>query len=323
MNEKITTDIEFLRKKSESLINLSVSSSTKKSYRSDWKKFCEWCEKYQVSPLPASEETIGLFVTSLEGISALSSIRRYLSTISVAHRTSGYDSPCNSDFIQRIIAGISKSNHRIIQRASPISWEMLCRMIDLCGCTGTGYRDSTLLLVGWAAALRRSELVSIQVEDLEFVQNGMILTIPKSKTDQEAVGSEIGIPKFPNEKYCPVHRTKHWIQRFGIKDGPIFRHLRRDASKWWIKNREGKQISDKAVSDIVKKYVRKLGENPSKYSGHSLRRGFITEAASHRVPNDIIQRHTRHASIDNLQTYIDRGNIFVENPLSEMFLHIS
>lgn len=321
MNEIV--HIDDLIKKAEFLIDKSISESTKKAYKSDWKYFVKWCKKYDVCSLPATEGTISLFVTSQEGYRALSTIRRYLSTISVAHRSAGYDSPCNYDSVRRIIKGISRSERRIVNRASPISLEILHKMIDLCGTSGTGFRDATLLIIGWSGALRRSELVSICMEDIEFVDNGMILIIPRSKTDQEGIGVEIGIPKFHNEKYCPVRRVQAWIKRYGIKTGPIFRHLRRDASKWWIENRDGKQISDRLVSSIIKKYIKKLGGNPSKFSGHSLRRGFITEAASYRIPDDIIQRHTRHLSTENLKKYIDRGTIFIENPLSEIFSHNS
>lgn len=315
--------IEDLREKARHLIDLSVSESTKKAYRSDWHVFSKWCQKYEVCALPATSETITLFITSLEGYRSLATIRRYLSTISVAHRSAGMDSPCSSDTVKRTLAGIAKSDNRKINRASPISWETLCKMIDVCGTSGTGHRDATLLLLGWTGALRRSELVSIQVDDIEFVKHGMIVTIRRAKTDQEGKGVEIGIPKYSDEKYCAVVRMRLWLKRFAITNGPVFRHLRRDASKWWIKNRSGKQLSDKAVSNIVKKYVEKIGGNRDRFSGHSLRRGFITEAASCRVPNDIIQRHTRHASIETLQKYVDRGTIFVENPVSEVFSHNS
>lgn len=319
----IILPIEDLKEKSKKLIESTISDSTKRAYKSDWKIFVDWCEKYQVASLPASSETVSLWVTSLDGTRCLSTIRRYVSSVSVAHRIAGFDSPCSSDLVKRAIRGIARTHEYNVTKASPISWDLLKRIVDVCGISVTGMRNATMMLIGWAGALRRSELCSIKFEDLEFSNEGLILTIPKSKTDQFRMGFQIGIPFFTDEKYCPVRRLKNWIDRAQIEEGFIFRALKRDAAGLWIKNYGNKQLSDRQVSIMIKKYIKKLGGNPKNYSGHSLRRGMITEAASFRVPNDIIQRHTRHLSIENLKKYIDRGTIFSENPISEIFLNYS
>lgn len=323
MND-ITLPINQLKEKSKKLIDSTISTSTKRAYKSDWNIFVSWCEKYNVASLPASSETVSLWITSLEGTRSISTIRRYISSISVAHRIAGFDSPCYSDLVKRSVRGIAKTHEYNPTKAAPISFDLLKRIVNVCGITVTGSRNATMLLIGWTGALRRSELCSIRVEDIEFSSKGMILNIPKSKTDQFHSGYQIGIPSYKEEKYCAVSRAKAWIKRVDINEGYLFRSLRRDAAGLWIHNYGvNKPLSDRQVSIMIKKYIKKLGGNPSLYSGHSLRRGVITEAAASRVPDDIIQRHTRHLSIENLKNYIDRGTIFDENPISEIFLRHS
>lgn len=319
MHDIVKLSIEDLKQKAENLISDSISESTKKSYVHDWTVFANWCIDYKIDFFPATTETVGLFLTSMDGQRAISTIKRYLSSISQIHKMAGFESPTTNDYIRRILKGLSKKNTNEVCKASPIGWKLLKRMIDNSGISAIGQRNSTMLLIGWTCALRRSEIVSIQVEDIEFVEEGMILTIRESKTDQEHKGQILGVPFGKVERYCPVHKLKKWLKISKTTEGYVFRRLKRDANGLWTKRRENIHLEDRTVSIVIKKTIKRLGGNPSNFSGHSLRRGFATEAASQGIPAEILKRHTRHKSIQSLDGYIDRGSLFLDNPLSEIF----
>lgn len=318
----IIKPISEIEKLASEFISNSIAKSTKKAYLADWKVFQNWCDSYRINSLPATDQTVGLFITSLDGQRSMSTIKRYISSISQIHLFKGYESPTRNEYVRKILKGISRKNLNETNKACPISWAMLKKMADVCGISALGQRNATMLLVGWSCALRRSELVSLRVEDVEFVDEGMIVTIRHSKTDTEGKGEIIGVPMGPRERYCPVSVLKKWISISKTNDGFLFRRLRRDANGFWTKQRENIHVDDKIVSIIVKKCIKKLGGDSSRYSGHSLRRGFATEAASHGIPWEILKRHTRHKTVTSLEGYIDRGSIFLDNPLSNIFYSI-
>jgi len=167
-------------------------------------------------------------------------------------------------------------------------------------------RDRSLLLIGFAGGLRRSEIVGLDVDDLEFVREGLILTLRRSKTDQEGHGRRIGIPH-ARGRWCPVREAKEWIETAEIEDGPVFLSLRKGGVI--IRSR----LSAEAVSKVVKRHVVGIGHDPTKFSGHSLRAGFVTSAARAGIASHIIRRQTGHASEAVMSRYIREGELFSQN----------
>ena len=174
-------------------------------------------------------------------------------------------------------------------------------------------RDKALLFLGFAGAFRRSELVAVQIEDLTFTTQGMVVFIPQSKGDQLGAGSEIAIPYAPQKEICAVRAVRNWMEAAGITSGPLFRGFKRNLQP------RDTQLNDKAVAEIVKKYMARLGLDPSDFAGHSLRRGFATSAAQHDLNTLEIMRQTRHKSEKMVHRYIEQGNLFKENALDKMF----
>jgi integrase len=174
-------------------------------------------------------------------------------------------------------------------------------------------RNRALLLVGFAAALRRSELVALDVTDLRFVPEGVVLTLRRSKTDAEGRGTEIAIPCGTSERTCPVLTLRAWLEAAGIESGAVFRSVNRHGGL-------GVRLSDRDVALAVKQAVEAAGYKPEAYSGHSLRSGFITSAARAGVPEAHIQNQSRHKSLPVLRGYIRRGSLFVDNAAAKVGL---
>ena len=174
-------------------------------------------------------------------------------------------------------------------------------------------RDRALIFLGFAGAFRRSELVRIQVEELTFTPQGLMIFVPQSKGDQYGRGSTIAIPYAPDEEICAVRALKAWLDAAQIHTGPLFRPFTKAHS---LRNT---QLSDKSVALIVKKYAKLAGLDEKQFAGHSLRRGFATSAAQHDVDALSIMRQTRHKSEKMVHRYIEQGNIFKENPLNRMY----
>jgi integrase len=170
-----------------------------------------------------------------------------------------------------------------------------------------GHRDKALLLLGFCAALRRSELAAVRVEDLEFTSQGIILTLPRSKTDQTGQGRKIGIPKGRGGRICPVGSVGLWMKQSGIHSGPLFRAITKGGVL------SDQVLSNRAVANIVKDYAQKAGLDPARHSGHSLRAGLATSAAQHGVSSWKIRAQTGHRSDAMLARYIRDGDIFSDN----------
>jgi site-specific recombinase XerD len=307
----------------------AISPATRRAYETDWALFYNWCKQYNFDSLPATPETICLYLTHLADAGATSStISRKCTSIGAIHRATDNDSPCKSDKVGRVLKGIKKSIGTMPTQPHAISWDLLVKMVGKCDSLIIGVRDAALLALGWASALRRSELTALNIGDLEFVDEGVILTIRRSKTDQEGRGAKIGIPRSEGT-LCPVQKIEHWIdRRSGTKTDPNFIPLSPSAplfttlgpnarTRWFWPSRQ--RLSARIVSDVVKTYVSELGLDPSQYSAHSLRRGLATEAGARGVPERIISRHTRHHSLQVLRGYIEAGTIWSDNPLHAIY----
>lgn len=313
-------EIKDLTDSARDFLNSSKSDATKQAYRSDWKSFSSWAESRSLDPLPAKPATVALYITWLAAKKGRkpSTISRVLTSISQAHKAANLDTPTRSLEVVEVFKGIRRKKGTAQKRAKPLVLSELKKAVDSTRPTFLGRRDRALLLLGWAAALRRSELVALDRENIEFVEEGMIVQIVRSKTDQEGQGYKIGIPFAKNEKYCPVKILMSWIELAAIKAGPLFFSVGTPGKKFHTDVDEPRRLSAKWVNAIIKKRVEQAGLSPVGYSGHSLRAGFVTSAAKMEAPEHVIQIHTRHRSTKSLRGYIREGSLFASNPLSVM-----
>ncbi len=282
-------------------VEQALSDNTRKAYRND-------LDHYRAcgGTVPASAEQIAAYLTSHAGVLSIATLQRRLVSITKAHTMQGYPDPVQSDLVALTMRGIQRVHGKPQAQVSPILKEDLTVMLSHIPDTVKGKRDRALLLLGFCGALRRSELAAVQVEDLEFTAQGIILTLPRSKTDQTGQGRKIGIPK-GRGRICPVMSVDDWIVHSGADAGALFRPM----AKGGVIG-EG-QLSDRAIADIIKHYAQKAGLNPDKYSGHSLRSGLATSAAQHGISSWKIRQQTGHKSDTMLARYIRDGDLFSNN----------
>jgi site-specific recombinase XerD len=321
------TDIE--KRSAEDLViefrEASVSESTRKAYRSDLESFVSYCEWTGVAAIPATQDTVCLYLAELvRHKRAVNTIIRALTAINKAHELAGYPG-IRTPEVKAVLKGIKRKNEREKRKASGISYAELVRMVGKCNDRFLGARDRALLWLGWCSAMRRSEIANINIGDLEFTDEGLLISIRRSKTDQEGHGQIVAIPRAAEKTLCPVSAVIDWLYRIPAKelesDRAVFRVIGQGAKLGWTASELGPRLSDKSISLVVRKYAILAGlKNANRRSAHSLRRGLATEAASLGVPEMIIARHTRHASLSSLREYVELGTCWQQNPLSVIYL---
>jgi site-specific recombinase XerD len=281
------------------------ADNTRRAYSSDLRDFGAFCATHGLETLPAAPQTIALYATDLAARSKkISTIRRRLAAIAVTHRRADLDSPCSHRIVREVIRGIARTNRIPPRRVDAVALEQLKAIILQLGAADIGaIRDRAILLLGFAAALRRSEIAALQVDDVHFIKQGLLLRIARSKTDQLGEGHEIAVPFVENQALCAVRAVRAWLDASGLTSGPLFRSLtpRRVLTDHPI---EGQDVAN---------LVRRLAERArltGTFSGHSLRAGFATAAAQAKVSLDVIMRTTRHKSLAVLQGYIRRADAF-------------
>jgi len=310
-------EIRQLDEKSKKYQSHSRSDATKNAYRSDWQLFVEWCSGTGTPHLPAEPATVRRYITHLADIGrAVSTISRTMTSISQAHKIINLQSPTSSPEVSEVWKGIKRQLGTAQTRAKPLLLSELKKVISGTRPTFIGRRDSALILVGWAAAMRRSEIIALDVEDIDFVEEGMVVNIRRSKTDQNSEGYKIGIPYAREEKFCPVCHLKRWIRLSGTVSGAIFFRIGMGGKKFLYDVRNPTRLSVRMVNVILKRRLERCGMDSRGYSGHSMRAGFVTEAARGEVPEALIQIQTRHRTTKVLRGYIRDGSLFINNPLS-------
>lgn len=322
--EKITKIGEYRQNEDQGLTEAAqtyadnaTSPNTKKAYKTDLRLFAEWAEDQGLCHLPATGATVANYISHLSDMGRKpSTIARALSSISQAHKSEGLETPTKSNAVATVHRGINRERGTAQRRAKPIVITELRRLCDKIKPSFLGRRDKALILIGWSAALRRSELVALNVENIDFVEEGMIVLIVNSKTDQVGQGYKIGIPYAKDEKYCPVKSLKRWRDLADIKSGPLFFAIGTPGKKFHAEVAKRKKLSAATVNAIIKRRIKQGGMNPAGYSGHSLRAGFITAAAKEKIPEYLIQAHTRHRSAKVLRGYIRDGDLFESNSLA-------
>jgi len=285
----------------------SRSENTRRAYRADWDHFTAWCAEKGLSSLPADPATVALYVTDLADTFKPSTISRRMVSIAQAHKAAGHPSPTTDERVRLVNAGIRRVHGVAPRQVRPVVTEDLRRMTNTCGGDPAGIRDRALLLIGFAAALRRSELVGLDVPDVDETKDGLVITVRRSKTDQEGAGRKIGVPYGSRPATCPVRAWRSWVEMAGIREGPLFRGIDRHG------NIANERLSDRGVALTVKRRAEAAGIDPETVSGHSLRAGLATSAAAAGVSERAIAATTGHKSMTVLRGYIRDGSLFTEN----------
>jgi site-specific recombinase XerD len=279
------------------------SDATRRAYRSDFAQFRSWCERKRVPALPADPEAVAAFLAAEASRGArVSTIGRRLAAIRYAHKLAGHEPPTNAEAVKATLRGIRRTAGSAPARKAPATADKVLAMVAKADTDLKGLRDRAILLLGFAGAFRRSELVALDVADLEFCDGGLHITIRKSKTDQEDFGARIAIAR--GSIACPVDAVHAWIKAARIADGALFCPVTR-TGKITVR-----RLSARAVAELVKTYARRAGLKAGDFSGHSLRSGFLTSAAAHGASIFKMMDVSRHKSVDTLRGYIRDADMF-------------
>ena len=287
----------------------SRSAATWRAYEADWKVFREWCESVELDPLPATSHTVALFLAAEAKLRrAPATLGRRLSAIRLMHLGAKLPSPHDALEVAEVLRGIRRRWKRPPAQKAPAVDEDIKRMVDAVEPqTLKGLRDRALLLLGFAGAFRRSELVALDTDHLIERDEGFAVRIASSKTDQEGQGQMVAIPRVEGSSYCPVRAVTDWMVVAGITQGPVFRRLHRG-------DKVGRsRLSAPSVALVVKELAGKAGLDAGRYAGHSLRSGFLTSAARNRASIFKMADQSRHKSLDVLRAYVRDAERFEDH----------
>ncbi len=299
MNNLIS-DIKSLEIETLKNLKNSKANNTLRAYQSDFKDFSAFCAKNGFLSIPTQPKIIALYLTNLSKSSKFSTLKRRIASISVIHKLKGHYLDTKHPIIMENLHGIKRTLGSRQKAKKPIlinDLKLIIKAID-----ENKIRDKALILIGFAGGFRRSELVSILNEDIEFVPEGLKILIRRSKTDQSGEGVIKAIPYFDNKEFCPVITLKKYI-----------------STKTKVESEEKIfKISDKSVALIIKKYAEKAGLDASRYAGHSLRSGFATTAAEFGAEERNIMAMTGHKTTQMVRRYIQEANLFKNNALNKI-----
>jgi len=294
----------------------SSSVNTRRTYKFGWQSFSTWCNVRGVDPLHSeNKEALVAFYVSEKAAGKhlkISSITCYISAIRDYYQDRGVILNLQHPSIKKVLKGVRKSMLKRPNQKEPLYVEQIKEMVEAIPIEMNGQRrligirDRAILLLGFAGAFRRSELVRVKIEDLTFTRDGFVILLQKSKSDQEGEGIEKAIPYGANPITCPVRSVKDWIEASKIQSGPLFCPVNRHNQLI------PKQLTDRSIANIVKRSFTEE-DKVACVSGHSLRAGFVTTAARKKVPEHLIMKQTGHKCSDNLKRYIRLGTRFDEN----------
>ncbi|GLS46944.1 tyrosine-type recombinase/integrase [Methylobacterium brachythecii] len=307
-----TLDLEALAARAAGLAEGARADATRKAYRSDWRHFAGWCAGHGLVDLPAMPSTVGLYLAAHETLLSIATLTRRLSAIAVAHRMAGHPMDTRHPAIRDVMRGLRRANGVAQGHAEALTVPLLRRLLATCGDRLLDQRDRALLLVAFGAALRRSELVALEVADIAVVPDGLRIAIRRSKGDQEGEGVVIAVGRTGSET-CPAAAYTTWLGAAGIMDGAVFRGINRHGQL-------GRRLSTDAIAEIVQKRAAAAGLEAGLFSGHSMRAGFATSAAQAGVEERLIMRQTRHRSAATVRRYIRDGQLFDRNLAQEIGL---
>ena len=315
--KEVITDIKAL--KEETLLNLqnSKANNTVRAYKSDFNDFGLFCAQNGFKSLPSEPKIVSLYLTYLSTKDVkMSTLRRRLVSIGVIHKLKGHYLDTKHPSIIENILGIKRRKGSLQKGKKPLLINVLKQVIDVIDQYNHNeikkFRDRSIILIGFSGGFRRNEIVSLDYDDIDFVNEGLKITLKRSKTDQFGEGSVKGLPYFDNFKYCPVKSIKKWIEISEITSKSLFRRLSKGSKL--TENR----LTDQSVALLLKKYLNLAGIDNKNYSGHSLRSGFATSAAESGAEERSIMAMTGHKSTEMVRRYIKEANLFRNNALNKI-----
>jgi site-specific recombinase XerD len=278
------------------------AEATRRAYHADFALFSDWCQDRGGAALGAAPELVAAFLAAQAdaGIKP-STLTRRLAAIGYAHKLAGLPSPASHEAVRAVLRGIRRTQGAAPTQKAPATAERVTAMLAALPDTLQGKRDRALLLLGFAGAFRRAELVALTLEDLQFETEGLRITIRRSKADQEGKGQEVAIPH--GTRLRPVAAVERWLQAAAISSGPVFRSI----------DRHGRvlgALTAQSVALIVKRHADAAGLDASAFAGHSLRAGFLTSAAETGADVLAMMEVSRHRRVETLHGYVRRANLF-------------
>ena len=317
--------LEAVAERARDYIREAKAANTRRAYASDWQAFAGWCAATGLEPLPAAPETVGLYLAAQAETLRAGTLSRRLVAIAAAHRAAGHQLDTRHRAIRETLAGIKRQHGTAQQGKAPAVISEIRRMVEAQPEGIAGIRNRAILLLGFAGAFRRSEIAGLNLEDLAFTTDGLVVTLRRSKTDQQGEGRKVGIPYGSTPATCPVRAMRAWIDAAGLETGSAFREVGTgnrvvaayiDAAG----KQRGARLSDKSIAAVVKGAAKAAGLDPARYGGHSLRAGLATSAAAVGVPERAIMAQTGHRSVAMVRRYIRSGELFRENAAASVGL---
>ena len=315
--KNLVTDIKALQEETLKNLKNSKAVNTVRAYKSDFKDFGLFCVQNGLKNLPSDPKIVSLYLTHLSTKDVkYSTIKRRLVSIGVIHKMKGLYLDTKHPVIIENLMGIKRRKGSLQVGKKPILINVLrqiLKVLDEQKCKDIKkLRDKSILLIGFSGGFRRNEIVSLDYEDLDFVYEGVKITIKRTKTDQYGEGSVKALPYFKNSLYCPVTILKRWLNISKITNGPIFRRFTKGSKL------TNNRLTDQSVALIIKNYLDIAGIDSKNYSGHSLRSGFATSAAESGAEERSIMTMTGHKSAEMVRRYIKEANLFKNNALNKI-----
>jgi len=310
----LPTPVEDLLARARAYVTHSHAKNALDAYAADWKHFSAWCDAHKRRALPASPETILCYVVDLVDHYTVATIDRRLSSIGYYHKQARHTLPTKDPEVERTMRGIRRAKGIAPNGKAPILTPLLRQMVAALPDDVPGLRDKAILLIGFAGAFRRSEIVDLQVHDVQISDAGLIITLRRSKTDQEGASFTKGLPVGTTDATCPKYALEAWLQVAGITTGPIFRAV----DRWGHVGNHA--LSSLGVARAVKRALTAIEVDTANYSGHSLRAGLVTAAAMAGVSERVIMQQTGHKNTAMLRRYIREGSLVRENAASAVGL---
>jgi site-specific recombinase XerD len=314
---EIITDIKSLQQ--ETLLNLqsSKAKNTVRAYQSDFNDFGLFCAQKGFKSLPSEPKIVSLYLTYLSTKDVkMSTLKRRLVSIGVIHKIKGHYLDTKHPLIIENMMGIKRRKGSIQKGKKPLLINNLKKLINVIDNKKNEeikkLRDRSIILIGFSGGFRRNEIVSLDFEDLEFMQEGLKISLKRSKTDQFGEGSVKGLPYFDSSQYCPVVSIRKWIEISKINSGALFRRFTKGSKL------SDNRLTDQTVALLIKDYLKLAGIESRNYSGHSLRSGFATSAADSGVEERVIMAMTGHKSTEMVRRYIKDANLFKNNALNKI-----
>ena len=290
------------------------AANTVRGYRADWADFAGWCEAYRRPALPASPDTLAYYLADRSRDLKTSTLQRRLAAIAEANRVAGHEPPTRAAAVRFVWAGVRREKGVAQSHMKPALTRHIRDMVGHLPDTLLGARDRALLLLGFAGAMRRGELVGLDVADIALADEGLVVVVRKTKTDQFGVGRKVGIPFGAHPETCPVKGVQRWLDLSGVDEGPLFRSVSKHGRV------SEHRLSDRAVAEVVKRSLVRAGRTARRYAGHSLRAGLSTQAAMAGVSERAIQDQSGHRSLAVLRRYVRDGSLFRENAAAKVGL---